>query len=137
VATAAVAALVGVVGVLITTVPGIDPVSPGWLVGDTGRGSDAERFALTAALAALLAAGLLYLLLLGVPRPRTFFGWIIGLATVAAATSCFKAPADLDQQVAAAVITVAVGVAVGSLLSGVASWSVSGPGRSAADLESY
>jgi uncharacterized protein DUF6069 len=128
-ATAVVAALVGVVGVLIARVLDVDPVSPAWLVGDGGRGSDVSRFALLGAAAALVATGLLHVLLLTVPRPRTFFNWIVGLATVAAATEVFTVDAGLAGQVAGAAITVAIGVAIGSLLSGVAAWSVRFPGQ--------
>jgi hypothetical protein len=127
-ATAIVAALVGLVGVLIADVADIEPVSPDWLVGD-GTG-DGRRYALTAFLAALVATALLHVLLLAVPSPRRFFQWIVGLATVAAATVAFTRQGDLAEQIAAGIITAAIGVAIGSLLSGVSVWSVRAAGRS-------
>ena len=74
----------------------------------------------TALVAALLATGLLHLLLLSTPQPRRFFTWIITLATIAAALAPFLSGADLDEKVATSAITLVVGVAIGSLLSGVA-----------------
>ena len=55
-----------------------------------------------AALAALLATGLLHLLLLTTPRPGRFFSWIIGLATVIAAILPFMTDAQPSTQVATA-----------------------------------
>ena len=78
------------------------------------------RLAAFAAAAALLATGLLHLLLLSTPQPRRFFTWIITLATIAAALVPFLTDADLDEKVATSAITLVVGVAIGSLLSGVA-----------------
>jgi Family of unknown function (DUF6069) len=119
VATALVAALVALVGVLICRglldVPVLAPTDEGTL-GDAST----ARLAGLAALAALLATGLLHLLLLSTPRPIQFFGWIVGLATVAATVAPFLTDADLSVQVATAIIYLAIGVSIGSLLSGVA-----------------
>jgi hypothetical protein len=95
---------------------------------DASRTVDAGRLwtggVATALVAALVATGLLHLPLLSTPQPVQFFTWIIALATVAAALAPFLTNADLDEKVATAVIYLAIGVAIGSLLSGV--------GRSAA-----
>src|SRR5512132_1554084 len=119
VATALVAALVAVVGVLIARglfdVPVLAPTDEGAL----GNASTL-RLAVFAAIAALLATGLLHLLLLSTPQPRRFFTWIITLATIAAALVPFLTDADLDEKIATSAITLVVGVAIGSLLSGVA-----------------
>jgi hypothetical protein len=119
VATALVAALVAFVGVLICRglfgVPVLAPTEDG-AVGDAST----FRLAALAALAALLATGLLHLLLVSTPRPRRFFGWIMGLATVAATLLPFLTDADLDEKVATAAIYLAIGISIGSLLSGVA-----------------
>ena len=119
VATALVAALVALVGVLIARglfeVPVLAPTDEGTL----GNASTL-RLAAFAAAAALLATGLLHLLLLSTPEPRRFFTWIITLATIAAALVPFLSDADLDEKVATSAITLVVGVAIGSLLSGVA-----------------
>jgi Family of unknown function (DUF6069) len=118
-ATAVVAALVAVVGVLIARgvfdVPVLAPTGEGTL-GDAST----ARLAGLAALAALLATGLLHLLLLSTPRPGRFFSWIVGLATVIAAILPFMTDAELSTQVATAAINLAIGLAIGSLLSGVA-----------------
>ncbi len=118
-ATAVVAALVAIVGVLVASgVFGIDVIGP------TGKGSWEEVsivwLAVTAAVAALVATGLLHLLLVSAPQPRRFFSWIIGLATVAAALTPFLADAELSERVASGAIALAVGGVIGSLLSGVA-----------------
>jgi hypothetical protein len=96
VATALVAALVAVVGVLIArglfVVPVLAPTDEGAL----GNAST-FRLAAFAAIAPLLATGLLHLLLLSTPQPRRFFTWIIALATIAAALVPFLTGADLDE----------------------------------------
>jgi hypothetical protein len=119
IATALVAALVAVVGVLICRglldVPVLAPTKEGTL-----GGASTFRLAVLAAVAALLATGLLHLLLASTPRPLRFFTWIVALATVAAVLAPFLTAADLDVKVATAAIYAAVGIAIGSLLSGVA-----------------
>jgi hypothetical protein len=103
------------VGILIARglfeVPVLAPTEEGTL-------GNASTFRLAAF--AALAALLLHLLLLSTPQPRRFFTWIITLATIAAALAPFLTGADLDEKVATSAITLAVGVAIGSLLSGVA-----------------
>jgi hypothetical protein len=117
-ATAIVAALVAMVGVLIARglldVPVLAPTEEGTL-GDAST----FRLAAFAAAAALLATGLLHLLLLSTPQPRQFFTWIVTLATIAASLTPFLTGADLDVKIATSVIILAVGLAIGSLLSGV------------------
>jgi Family of unknown function (DUF6069) len=82
-------------------------------------GAGTWRLVGLAALAALVATGLLHLLLLSTPRPLRFFSWIVTLATVAAVLAPFLTDADLDEQLATAAVYLAVGIAIGSLLSGV------------------
>ena len=119
VATALVAALVTLVGVLIARglfdVPVLAPTDEGTL----GNAST-FRLAAFAALAALAATALLHLLLLSTPQPRRFFTWIITLGTLAAALVPFLTDAGLDEKIATSAITLVVGLAIGSLLSGVA-----------------
>ena len=62
----------------------------------------------------------MHLLLLTSPRPRMFFGWIIGLATVIAVVYPFSTTAPMSQKVATAVINLVLGVAIGSLVNGTA-----------------
>jgi hypothetical protein len=117
-ATACVAALVAVAGVLIFQgVLDIRLVRPALLV------NVAQRFvgdyALTAFLAALVATGVAHALALATPRPRTFFGWIVAVATVCGAAAPFTIGSETASQVATACINVALGICIGSLLGAV------------------
>jgi hypothetical protein len=76
------------------------------------------------AAAALVATLLLHLLLLSTPRPLSFFGWIIGLATVLAVVIPFSTSAPLDAKAATGVVVVVLGIAIWTLLSGVGARSV-------------
>jgi hypothetical protein len=123
VATAVVAALVAVVGVLIARglldVPVLAPTEEGVL-----GNANTARLALVAAGAALAATGLMHLLLLFIPRPWQFFTWIMSLVTLAAVLAPFATDAEIATKVATAAIFLAIGVAIGSLVSGVASSAV-------------
>ncbi len=122
-ATAIVAALVATVGVVVTRdVLGVRPVRPVVLLGSSS--SLVLSWAVTALVAGLLATGLLHILLVSTPRPRLFFGWIIALLTVATVASPFAASGTMDAKVATALINLLVGVAIGSLLVGVARLTV-------------
>ena len=79
-ATAVVAALIALVGVLIGEgLFDVEMVHPPLLpIGD----SFWLQYACTAALLALVATALAQLLATTTPRPRAFFGWVVGLATV-------------------------------------------------------
>lgn len=123
IATAIVAGLVALVGVLVCrwlfNVPLLSPRQAG-AYGDVHT----TDLVLVAAAAALLATGLAHLLLLSTPRPLTFFAWIIGLATVLAVLLPFSTAAPLDAKVATAAVDLVIGIAIGSLVSGVAARSV-------------
>ena len=123
VATAVVAALVAVVGVLIARglldVPVLAPTEEGVL-----GNANTARLALVAAGAALAATGLMHLLLLFIPRPWQFFTWIMSLVTLAKVLAPFATDAEIATKVATAAIFLAIGVAIGSLVSGVASSAV-------------
>src|SRR3984957_13435592 len=123
VATAMVAALAVLAGILITRGVLDIPVLAPKTANNFGNSATAV-YALLAAGAALLATALLHLLLLGTPRPFAFFAWITALADMIAAAAPFTQPAPLASKVFPAIINIVVGVAVISLLSGV--------GRSAA-----
>lgn len=86
-----------------------------------------------AAACALLATALLHVLLTGVPRPLAFFGWIIALAAVAAAVTPFTQSAPLESQVFTALINIVVGIAVISLLPGVARTALRPAGQTVRD----
>jgi Family of unknown function (DUF6069) len=122
-ATAVVAGLVALVGVLVCrwlfNVPVLAPR------GDGAYGNaHTTAIVLAAAGAALIATALAHLLLLTTPRPMTFFGWIVGLATVVAVLFPFSTTAPLSQKAATAVVALMIGVAIGSLIRGVAGRAV-------------
>ena len=126
VATAVVAALIALVGILICrwtlNIPILAPAGDGaW-----GNAHTAE-YALVAALVAIIAAGLLYLLVLGTPQPNMFFDWITGLATLAAVVYPFSTSAALDQKAATAIVNLVLGIAIISLLSAVAARAIRRP----------
>ena len=122
-ATAVVAALIALVGILVSrwalNIPILAPTGDGaWGNAHTGE------YVLLAALAALIAAGVLYLLELGAPAPRVFFGWIMGLATLAAVVYPFSTSAPLEQKAATAIVNLILGIAIASLLSAVSARAI-------------
>jgi hypothetical protein len=122
-ATAIVAALIALVGILICRwtlkIPILAPAGDGaW--GDAHTG----EYVLVAAVVALVAAGLLYLLMLGTPNPDLFFRWIIGLVTLIAVVYPFSTGAPLEQKAATAVVNLVLGLAIGSLLTATAARAI-------------
>ena len=119
VATAVVAALIALAGILIArwlfTIPILAPRQDGaWGNASTGM------YVLSAAGAALVATAIMHLLLLTTPRPQLFFGWIIALGTLVAVVFPFSTTAPLEQKVATAVVNLILGFAIGTLVNGVA-----------------
>jgi len=120
IATAVVAGLVALLGVLafrwLFHVPILAPAS-------AGAYGDANTTVMVFASAgmALIATATLHLLLLTTPRPLTFFGWIIGLATLVAVVFPFSTTAPLSQKFATATVNLFIGIAIGSLLTAVGS----------------
>ena len=115
VATAVVAALIALVGILVCrwlfNVPILSPRREGaW-----GNASTVG-YVFAAAACALVATGLMHLLLISTPYPRVFFGWIIGLATVVAVVYPFSTTAPTTQKFATAVVNLILGVAIGTLV---------------------
>jgi hypothetical protein len=122
-ATACVAALLAVAGVLICQdVLDVRLVRPALLV-DLAH-SFAFDYAVTAFVLAVVATGLAHVLLLTTPRPRTFFAWIVGLATVCGVAAPFAFDVARSSQVATAAINLALGICTGSLLGAVMSRTV-------------
>ena len=119
VATAVVAGLVALVGVLVCrwlfAVPILAPRRDG-AYGDVHT----TGFVLAAAGAALAATALAHVLMLSTPRPFVFFWWIVGLATLAAVLYPFSTAAPLSEKAATAVVDLVIGIAIGSLVSAVA-----------------
>ena len=123
VATAVVAALIAIVGVLIGAgVLGLTLLGPPEIVGfwNTLTGN----WAIFAALAARVATAILHILLITTPRPMAFFSWIVALATVAAVAWPFAAGIPLSGAVASAIIYAVIGIAILSTLSRVAAMAV-------------
>ena len=119
VATAVVCALIALVGVLVVrAVLKVALYAPeeASAFGD----KDTAALCLVAAAAALVATGLMHLLLVSTPRPQTYFGWIVGLGTLAAVVVPFLSEDQLSVAVAMAVIHLIIGLAIGTLISGAA-----------------
>jgi hypothetical protein len=116
VATALVAALVGLVGVVIVDqILGIELV-----VQDIfGTDSTGAAYVVGAAVIAVLAGGLLHLLVLTTPKPKAFFGWIMFLGTLTAALLPLTWTDVLESSIAAGLVNALIGIAIWSLLIGV------------------
>jgi hypothetical protein len=118
-ATAIVAALTALVGVLVVRavlrIAVYSPAGAG-VVGD----SSTLTLCVVAAGAALAATGLVHLLLLATPSPLSYFGWIVGLLTAAAVVTPILEITPLPIALAQSVIHLVVGLAIGSLVSGAA-----------------
>jgi Kef-type K+ transport system membrane component KefB len=122
-ATAVVAALIALVGILVCRwlfgIPILAPRRDGaW--GDASTGA----YVLAAAAVALVATAIMHLLLLATPRPQTFFAWIIGLGIVIAVVFPFSTTAAVSSKVATAVVDLVLGFAIASLISGVSARAV-------------
>jgi hypothetical protein len=123
VATAVVAGMVALVGVMasrwLLNIPILAPRQDGAY----GNATTTTLVLATAAVA-LLATAIVHLLMVSTPRPVAFFGWIIALATVLAVLLTFRTGAPLSERIATAVVYVVIGIAIGTLLSGVADRSI-------------
>jgi hypothetical protein len=119
VAAAVVAALIGLVGVLVARavfqLAVLSPKQAGAFGDD-----NTTTLCVIAAVAALLATGLAHLLLVSTPSPLSYFGWIVGLLTVAAVVVPFLESGSLAVRCAQAVIHLVIGVAIGGLVSNAA-----------------
>lgn len=116
-ATALVAALAAVVGLLVVRgLLDIPVITPALTVGN----SQAGTLAVSAVVAAVVATALLHVLLVSTPRAASFFGWICVLATIAATLWPFTIDATTASRIGSAAIYFVVGIAIVSLLSGIA-----------------
>ena len=122
-ATALVAGLIALVGVLacrwLFNIPILAPRHDG-AYGD----AHTTTLILVAALAALVATLLAHLLLLSTPQPMVFFGWIVALVTAVLVIFPFKTGAPLSEKIATAAVYLVIGIAIGTLISGVAERAV-------------
>jgi hypothetical protein len=116
-ATAVVAALVAIVGILVGR--GLFDIA---VLAPKGAGvwGDADTFwyAFGAGVLSLVATGLMHLLLLYTPKPMRFFGWVMVLATVVAMLAPFVTDNDLGPRLFTAALNFFLGVAIGSLVAG-------------------
>lgn len=123
VATAVVAGLIALAGILVCRwlfdIPVLAPRKDG-AYGD----AHTTAMVLVAAVAALAATGLVYLLLLSTPRPLAFFGWIVGLATLLVVVFPYRTSASLSAKIATSVVDLVIGIAIGSLVGSVAIRSI-------------
>jgi hypothetical protein len=118
-ATAVVAALIGLVGVLVLRVLATNlPQIP--LAANLHTSSAAVLLCTIAAIAALVATGLAHLLLVSTPRPMAYLGWIVGLATAAATVLPLTTGLPLTAALAAGMINLVIGMAISSLVAGAA-----------------
>lgn len=117
-ATALVAALIGVVGVVI-----VDQILQIDLVAKDPFGTDSTgaAYVLGGVVASVLAGVLLHLLVVTTPKPRAFFGWIMFLATLTAALLPLTWTDVLESAIASGVVNALIGIAIWSLLVGVLS----------------
>jgi hypothetical protein len=89
---------------------------------------------LVAMAAPLVATALVHLLMLGTLRPFMFFGWIVALVTIIAVAFPFSTAAPLDAQIATAIVNLAIGLATGMLVGGVATRSIPWPSHRSYDF---
>jgi hypothetical protein len=117
IATAVVAALIGLVGTLVARV--LEQLVPH--AGTVVAGNQQTILLCTlAAIGALAATGIAHLLLASTPRPLAYLGWIVGLVTVIAVVLPFLSGRPLTTALTQAVIHLVIGIAIGSLVSGAA-----------------
>lgn len=117
-ATAVVAALIGLVGVLVVRVAFHVALYAPTGAAALGSSASVTMLCLVAAGAALAATGLAHLLLLSTPRPLAYLGWIVGLTTAVAVVIPFLGSTSLAVTGAAAVIHLVIGLAIGTLVAG-------------------
>jgi hypothetical protein len=125
-ASAVVTGLVALVGVLVSRwifhLPVLAPSQDG-AFGDVRT----TALIVIAMVAAIVATGLVHLLMLGTLRPLLFFGWIGALFTAITVMYPFSTTASLDAKIGTAVVNLAICVAACTLVGGVASRSVPEP----------
>ncbi len=117
--TGVVAGLTMLVGILLLNgVLGLNVVVPD-AAGVTTSPSTLQ-LVLASFAAALVATGVVHLLLLGAPQPWAFFGWVGGLGVLAAVALPFALDTSLADAVASAALNLTVGAVIISLVQGLA-----------------
>jgi uncharacterized protein DUF6069 len=119
VATAVVAALLAVVGLLIAR--GIFEVE---VLAPKGEGvwgnASTTTYALVAAAVALLATGLMHLLSVATPAPAQFFGWIMVLVTLIAVVLPLTLAVAPSAKIATAAINLVIGLVIAAVVNSMA-----------------
>ncbi len=118
-ATAAVAALVGLVGTLVIRVL-FEYAPVGVTAARAFDAAGAGLLCLFAAIAALAATGIAHLLVVSTPDPLSYLGWIVGLSTAAAVVVPLLTGLPMAAAIALAVLHLVIGLAIGSLVVGAA-----------------
>ena len=118
-ATAAVAALVGLVGTLVIRVL-FEYAPVGTAAAHAFSTTNAGLLCLFAGVAALAATGVAHLLIVSTPDPLSYLGWIIGLSTAAAVVLPLLGGVPMAAAIAIAVVNLVIGLAIGSLVIGTA-----------------
>ncbi len=122
-ATAIAACLAMLVGLMIASdLFGVDVVEPGL----TGPAPETNwiPMILTAGGAALSMTGVMHLLLIGSPRPWSFFRWIVGLLTIAVAALPFAAGVTTNEALVTSLLNLSVGAIIVGLVQSAAQGSV-------------
>ncbi|HEV3358134.1 MAG TPA: DUF6069 family protein [Pseudonocardiaceae bacterium] len=119
IATAVVAALLAVVGLLIARgLFGVAVLAP------RGEGiwgdATTSTYAIIAALVAIAATGLMHVLCLATPTPGQFFGWIMVLVTLIAVVIPLTLDVQLSTKIATGLINLILGLAIASIISNMA-----------------
>ena len=116
VATAVVAALLAVVGLLIAR--GIFEVE---VLAPKGEGvwgnASTTTYAIVAAAVALLATGLMHLLSVATPAPGQFFGWIMVLVTLIAVVLPLTLTVTPSAKIATALINLVIGLVIATVVN--------------------
>ena len=118
-ATAAVAALAGLVGTLVIRVL-FEYAPVGTAATHAFSTTNAGLPCLFAGVAALAATGVAHLLIVSTPDPLSYLGWIIGLSAAAAVVLPLLGGVPLAAAIAIAVVNLVIGLAIGSLVIGTA-----------------
>jgi Family of unknown function (DUF6069) len=94
-------------------------------------------YATVAALAALLATGVMHLLLITTPRPRFFFAWVGVLCTAIWVILPLTVPAPVGTQIATALLNLVLGVAITVIIHGTAAYAIRGGANRLPPAPSY
>src|SRR6266536_3413244 len=76
-------------------------------------------YALASFVVALIATGLLFVMIPFAPQPFQFFTWIVGLATAVAVLTPFTTDAFVSAKIATALLNLAIGLTILTLVSSV------------------